>query len=286
MNGPDQPSGSVIIPAWNEERVIGRTIDSLFRGIEPGCLEVIVVCNGCTDDTAGVVQSSAHPVTLVELTTAGKAAALRAGDQLANTSARLYLDADCQLPGTAALAVADALASGSVAARPPVVFDLSRASWPVRSYYAVREHLPSVSGDLCGAGVYGLGASARSRFGAFPDVVADDLFAARIVDRDEVSIIDCAPVVIKPPTDARSLTTTLARVYRGNRELAQTLQGRAASTTWQTARELVPLIRRPRMWPHLLTYVALVAVGRARSHRGDSAWERDESSRSAEVSTA
>lgn len=281
MNGPGQLAGSVIIPAWNEERVIGRTIDSLFRGTEPGCLEVIVVCNGCTDDTAGAVRSSAHPVTLVELAEPGKPAALRAGDRAATTDQRIYLDADSELSGPAALAVLTELARGAPAARPPVAVDSGAATWPVRAYYRVREQLPSVSRDLCGAGVYGLSPLARARFDTFPDVVADDLFAARVVDPDEVVVVDCPPIMVRPPADARSLTHTLARVYRGNRELARLMPDRAHPTTRTTARELLGLARRPGMWPSLGAYVLLVSVGRLRAGRDSSEWERDESGRTA-----
>ena len=56
------PLGSVVIPAYDEAVVIERTLDSLFAGIEPGELDVVVVCNGCADDTATLARASGHPV--------------------------------------------------------------------------------------------------------------------------------------------------------------------------------------------------------------------------------
>ena len=45
---------TVIIPAHNEARVIRRLLDQIVADATPGELDVIVVANGCTDDTADV----------------------------------------------------------------------------------------------------------------------------------------------------------------------------------------------------------------------------------------
>src|ERR687891_96542 len=75
--------GSVIIPAYDESARIGRCLDALFSGVGPGRLDVIVVCNGCRDDTAARARATGHPVRVIELPVASKAAALRAGDAAA-----------------------------------------------------------------------------------------------------------------------------------------------------------------------------------------------------------
>ena len=55
--GPSaQTVGSVVIPAHNEANVIGRGLDRLFGSLGTG-IEVIVVCNGCTDDTADTARA-------------------------------------------------------------------------------------------------------------------------------------------------------------------------------------------------------------------------------------
>ena len=43
---------SVIIPAWNEEDTIARTIEHIFASDYPGLKEVIVVNDGSTDRTS------------------------------------------------------------------------------------------------------------------------------------------------------------------------------------------------------------------------------------------
>lgn len=271
--------GSVVVPAWNEADVIGRTLDALFADVDPRRLDVVVACNGCTDDTAEVARRSGHPVRVVEVPAAGKVGAIRAAEATTAALPRLYLDADTELPGPSAVAVLEALAAGAVAARPPAVHDDDGATWPVRAFYSVRAALPEVAEELYGAGVYGLSAEARSRFGEFPDVTADDLFAARIVRPGELVIPDVPPVIVRVPRDVRSLVTTLARVYRGNRELAELRPDLAPPSTARTARGLARMARDPRRWPHLAAYVALVAAGRRRSRRDTAHWARDHSAR-------
>lgn len=46
---------SVIVPAHNEEQVIGRLLEQLLDDPDGG-LEIWVVCNGCTDRTADVAR--------------------------------------------------------------------------------------------------------------------------------------------------------------------------------------------------------------------------------------
>jgi glycosyltransferase involved in cell wall biosynthesis len=271
--------GSVIVPAWNESAVIGRTLDALFQGVDPDQLEVIVACNGCSDGTEDVVRQSGHPVRLLELGPVGKARAIQAAEETTDLLPRLYLDADTELVGPSAIAVLERLRAGAVAARPPVELELRGASWLVRAYYAVRADVPSIVGQLYGAGVYGLSATARSRFGTFPEIVADDLFAARVVDSEEVEIVDCPPVTVRVPLRSRSLVSTLARVHRGNRELAELEPDRARSTARGTLSEVLEVGRTPQRIPQVAAYIALTATGRALSHRASRSWERDDTAR-------
>ncbi len=72
---------SVIIPAHDEGSVIARTLEAMTNGAAPGELDVIVVCNGCTDDTAAVARRFGPPVRVIETDIAGKSHALNLGDQ-------------------------------------------------------------------------------------------------------------------------------------------------------------------------------------------------------------
>ena len=55
---------SFVIPAHNEEAVIGRCLTALLAGARRDELDIIVVCNGCTDRTAEVARciwDNLHP---------------------------------------------------------------------------------------------------------------------------------------------------------------------------------------------------------------------------------
>ncbi|MBI2393107.1 MAG: glycosyltransferase [Deltaproteobacteria bacterium] len=87
---------SVIIPAYNEAKVIERTILSVLasRGIE---VEVLVMDDGSTDDTADVVSRAFYfepRVRLHRLKNGGKARALNRGFELATHEVVIALDAD------------------------------------------------------------------------------------------------------------------------------------------------------------------------------------------------
>ncbi len=88
---------SIVIPAHNEGRVIGRLLDELLADPHASGPDVVVVCNGCTDDTARVAAARGDRVRVVEIPVPSKHAALRAGDEHARGFPRLYVDADVVL---------------------------------------------------------------------------------------------------------------------------------------------------------------------------------------------
>ncbi len=98
---PNSVRLSVIIPAFNEELRLPETlrhIDS-YLSTQPFESEVIVVDDGSTDGTAGVVRGCATgtPVRLVEHTDRanhGKGAAVRRGMSAALGAYRIFMDAD------------------------------------------------------------------------------------------------------------------------------------------------------------------------------------------------
>lgn len=287
---PRSPLGSVVIPAHDEAAAIGRCLDGLFAGFQPGELDVVVVCNGCSDETAALARSSGHPVRVIELGAASKPAALRMGDLALSAFPRLYVDADVLLPGPAARLVLERLRSGALAARPPVRYETSGASGPVRSYYRARSQVPAVLGSLWGAGVYGLSAAGRSRFGSFPDVVADDLWVDRLFSAEEVEIVDTVPVVVRVPRRSRDLVRVLGRTYRGKWERSPADPGDGApETVMSTLRDLGRVcLAGPAATRDAATYAAFAAGARltlalphrtAASSPAGERWERDDSSR-------
>jgi glycosyltransferase involved in cell wall biosynthesis len=273
-------TGSIVIPAHDEERVIARCLTALFDGL-PADVEVVVAANGCTDATVETAKATGLPVTVLDLPEPGKIGALNAGEAAVHSLPRIYLDADVVVTGKMADAVLTALRDGAVAARPPVHFDTSGASPIVRSFYRARVQLPTLMHELCIGGVYSLSASARARFDRFPEVVADDLFVGRIVSSDEVTIVDTDPYVVRVPSDARSLLKIMRRSFRGNHELATVRPEMQRATTGSNLRDLVSQMTSPRGFADAVIYAAVVVTARlwARWRPTSVRWERDDSSR-------
>jgi len=277
------PKGSVLIPAHNEAAVIVRCLDALFDAIEPGDLEVVVVCNGCSDNTAQLARTSGHEVLVLELDTPSKPGALRMGEKALTTFPRLYLDADVVLSGHSALTLLDHLRNGPAqAVRPPITYEADGASRPVRRYYEARVRLPAVMSCLWGAGIYGLSEEGRSRFGDYPDIVAEDLFVDRHFAEHEIEIVSCAPAIVKAPRRSTDLVRIMRRSYRGKAELSNGSYGsNRKTTTRDTAREVIDLaLEGPRQAADAFIYSAVAVTGRLMTHVGRTDnWERDESSR-------
>jgi glycosyltransferase involved in cell wall biosynthesis len=279
------PEGTIVIPAHNEAAVIDRTLGALAGAIQSGRAQVIVSCNGCTDDTADRARAHAGVVVL-ETDVPSKVAALRAADVVALSGPRIYLDADVVLTSRAALAVLDALAGPEPrAARPPVRFETTGSAWPVRRWYRVRGQLPTLEKVVWGAGMYALSTSARARFGEFPDLVSDDLFIDSLLNEDEVIVVETDPVIVTTPRSFRSLLLVLRRTYRTQSEVQSAPTSQALSSGQRSQlHDLRWLLGRRRISVlDAVVYPAVVAWSRvlARVSR-TSAWERDESSRQPE----
>ena len=116
---------SIIIPAHNEGSVIARTLGSVMQGAGENELDIIVVCNGCRDDTAKVAKEFSPPVRVIETDIASKIAALNLGDQAARSFPRIYLDADVTITIDTIRAISKSLQNGALLAAPTPAFALN-----------------------------------------------------------------------------------------------------------------------------------------------------------------
>lgn len=272
--------GAVIVPAYNEAAVIERTLAPLSQAALDGYIELIVVCNGCTDDTADRARS-VPGTEVVELEVGSKPLALNAGDEVATLWPRLYLDADIQITAGTVIAVLDRLDQGDVlAARPAFRYGTEGASALVRSYYRARARTSVHQHALWWAGVYGLNEQGHRRFGRFPDVTGDDMFVDTQFDLHEKTVVAAEPSIWRTPADMKGLLTVLGRHHRGNTELAACDRVRAPRTGKATARAILRTIRGPGSAADAAVYIAMALAARWRASHSTVAWERDESSRS------
>ncbi len=121
MTTPDAiaPVASIVIPAHNEERVIGRLLRSLTTGVPSGHFDIVVVCNGCTDGTAATARAVSDRIDVIELTEPGKYRALRVGNDAVTAFPRLFVDADVEISTSSVYRLVEALKSLDVSAVGP-----------------------------------------------------------------------------------------------------------------------------------------------------------------------
>ncbi len=278
--------GSVVIPAHNEGEVIERCLDALFSGIDDGTLDVVVVANGCVDDTVDRVrrhaQRTSHGVRVIELAAASKAQALRAAAELPMPYPRVYLDADVVLPGPVVLELLSLLEVDE----PRVAWahmdvDTRGASPIVRGYYRTWTKLPYVASSAVGSGVFAVNAAGSQRVGVLPDVINDDGYVRRCFTAEE-TLAAQGSFRITAPLSTRALVARRARIANGNAQLDRALGEDSAGTSVTTLRDVVRRgdASRRDVACFLGVTVAARVLGRVRTMRGRAAtWSQDRSSR-------
>jgi glycosyltransferase involved in cell wall biosynthesis len=277
---------SIVVPAHNESSVIARTLSQWVGNPASDEFRVVVVCNGCTDDTANVARRFGPTVNVVESDTARKTHALNLGDQIAEVFPRVYVDADIVITVDAILALVRRLNQGDVlAAAPTADINLAGCSWLVRKYFGIRSRLPSSREGIGGSGVYAISEAGRRRFGQFPDIIADDTYVRLQFRREERETLPGVRSTVFAPRTLLQLIAVRTRAHRGTFELAQRFPelrvNKAHANNWT----LIALFKEPRLWPGLLIYCSVNFVARCRatrgSRRGAHLWQRDETSRAA-----
>lgn len=178
------PELSIIVPAHNEAEVIEPCLKAVAESSGAVRAEVIVVANGCTDNTAGLAgrwqerfAARGWSLRVIELAQGSKIAALNAGDAVACGTVRAYLDADVVVDAdlmaqlSAALAGrAPGYASGTIAIPAP-------RNGISRAYRRIYTQVPFMTHGVPGCGLYAVNAAGRARWEAWPDIIADDTFA-------------------------------------------------------------------------------------------------------------
>jgi glycosyltransferase involved in cell wall biosynthesis len=275
---------SIVIPAHNEAAVVGRLLEQLVSDANPDEFDVIVIANGCTDDTAEKAASVGPGVRVLSIPVASKRAALDAGDQAAQSFPRIYVDADVELGSSDVRALRDALGRpGVLAAAPQRELALADRPLLVRCYYDVWTRLPVVRDGLFGRGVVAVNAEGHDRIRKLPPAMADDLAVSLAFEPVEREIVERARVLVHPPRTTADLLRRRVRAAVSVAQLEDGAHGDASART-QPA-DLVEIVRADkRMIPQVAIFLAIAVVARFRARRAIkrrdySTWLRDESSR-------
>ncbi|WP_371227813.1 glycosyltransferase family 2 protein [Roseovarius sp. 2305UL8-3] len=221
------PLISIIIPAHNEADYIGDCLDALLAS-EPGewRAEVIVVANACTDQTVSLAHGFADQAAalgwgfrVIDTATPGKLNALNEGEAAASGTLFAYLDADVQVSPPLMGQIVAALAGdapGYASGRPIVVPARSALT---RAYARFWQRLPFVTDGVPGFGLFAVNAAGRERWGAFPDIIADDMLVRLSFAPDERHLVSASyswPMV----EGLRNLVRVRRRQDQGVRQIA------------------------------------------------------------------
>lgn len=188
---------TVIIPAHDEGEYIQDCLRSLLAQDYAGPLLVIVVPNGCQDDTAAKARAltpdfaARHWVLRVEdLPQGGKPGALNHADRLAEDGIRIYLDADVRpSPGVLSGLIRALEPPQPLYAGARLVVAASKS--PVSQAYArFWQKLPFVAQGVTGAGLFAVNAAGRRRWGEFPAIISDDTFVRLQFTEAERILVD------------------------------------------------------------------------------------------------
>ena len=275
---------SVVVPAHNEAATIGRNLQALRHGTRDGDLEVIVVCNGCTDRTAAAARDADPRARVIEIATPSKAEAVRIGNAATDVFPRVHLDADIELRGSDVLALLEPITSqGVLATAPRREVPTRGCSRVVRWYYDFWESLPQVESGLFGRGVVVLSREAQARVTALPQMMSDDLGISDSFLGEERRVVTTAVAVVRPPRTVRDLVRRRIRIATGNAQAGRLGVRRPASRT--SVRTVLGLaVSRPGLALRLPVFLGVHVAGQVGAWRairsGDfTSWRRDDSSR-------
>lgn len=278
---------SIVVPAYNEGKTIEYCLGAMLKDADPDEFDIVVVCNACRDDTAQRARAfESQGVTVLETDTPGKTNALNLGDDAARSFPRFYVDADIQLEASAIRDIVQMMAADPsiVVAAPRAIFDYERRDRLVRSFYRVWTNLPYYKAGVSG-GVYVFSEAGRKRFGRFPDILGDDLFARLQAKPHERRCSDNSSYKVVPPTNIRELINITTRAHAGNKELRERYPQLLSNEGSSPQGALRTIATTPRLWRHAPVYLGVTLLSRLRarlkmrnSERAKQ-WERDESSR-------
>jgi glycosyltransferase involved in cell wall biosynthesis len=273
------PVVSVIIPACNEGRHIGACLKAVLNSdpLPKHSLEVVVVANGCTDDTVAVANrfhAMAEPrgwrLKVLELPKGSKVIALNAGDARAIGHIRVYLDADVIVsPGllaelTETLNVSKArFATGTPSVDVP-------DNWVIAQYARFWQTLPYMRMGGPGFGIYAVNTNGRARWPKFPNVIADDTFVRLNFAPSERVQVDA--------TYRWPMVDTLSRLVRVRRRQDRGTVQIAAEYPHLMQNENKPAPKFPALIKAdplgFVVYATISAIVRATRSSGGEEWAR------------
>lgn len=275
---------SIIIPAHNEASLISNTLNIVLSQINDD-YEVIVVTNGCTDDTYDLANKFIDSIKLITTDIPSKTNALNLGESQATLFPRIYMDADINLVDGSLIKITNALSEGEFLAVSPIPkMDLSGCSWFVKAYYDIWLSLPYCLSGMMGAGVYALSEEGRKHFDKFPDIIADDGYVRALFKEEERGNVKDAYAIVKAPANLKWLMKIKIRSRLGQMELARKYPELLKNEQKSYRGAFFSVLKKPYKWPKLAIYIFINIITRIYAKKSlknvsGYQWEKDMSSR-------
>jgi len=274
---------TILIPAHNEGKVITKCLLPLVEGLVRKDYEIIVICNGCDDDTANIVRSIDKKIICLETNSKSKTNAINLGEKQAHYFPRIYLDADVILSLEAVYALCDKLAEGYLAASPMVKMNLTSCTYVVKSYYEIWLSLPYCKKGMIGAGVYALSEKGRKRFELFPDIIADDEYVRQHFRENERTKLNDYYSLVNAPKSLSGLIKIKTRSRLGGYQLRKKYPDLVNNNKNDYKSVMKQYILKIHAWPKFVIYLFVNIYSRIRAKKlltsGNLSWERDDTSR-------
>jgi cellulose synthase/poly-beta-1,6-N-acetylglucosamine synthase-like glycosyltransferase len=223
---PIYPTLSVIVPAYNEEKVVARAIEALLEADYPS-KEIIVVDDGSTDRTLAIA-SSYKGVKVLHKPNGGKYSALNFGLRFARGEIVVTVDADSIVGRDALKEIVKRFRDPKVAAVCGNIKVLNRVNWLTRCQ--ALEYVTSINIFRRALDVFGAVTVVPGALGAFRRGVLE---AGGLYDRDTLaedfdvtvktlksgSIVQASSYAVaytEAPQTLKDLYRQRMRWYRGN----------------------------------------------------------------------
>lgn len=176
---------TVIVPASNEADLIGRCLEALLASTfsQPTRWQLIVVANGCQDNTADIARSyglAAQQANIgflvIDIERGNKLNAINVGETYAQGDVLAYVDADVVVEAQLLDQLAKALANSRPTYATGTLQIARPRTWATRTYARFWSRLPFVVDGAAGCGVFAVNRQGRDRWGNFPPIISDDTF--------------------------------------------------------------------------------------------------------------
>lgn len=223
------PSLSVCIAVHNGAGHIEAKLDDLFaQDYPPGCLQVVVVCDGCSDDTALRLSRRADPRLRVKVVAErrGKSACLADALALANGEVLVLTDVRQRLEPGSLRALCAALASGELAAVGGLLrFESARGQpAPADPYWRFESWLRAAearSGSVVGVSGALYAVRRADMPTPPPGLILDDLWVPLAIAAagGRIGLEPAAIAWDRPPGDLRAEAVRKRRTLAGNWQL-------------------------------------------------------------------